>query len=57
MTTRMTAQRLGRLIEAGDVDAVRTAVAESPHLLGHTVCVWLCQQRGHPPLSFDCLVA
>jgi ankyrin repeat protein len=37
MTTRMTAQRLGRLIEDGDVDAVRTAVAESPHLLGHTV--------------------
>jgi ankyrin repeat protein len=37
MTTRMTAQRLGRLIEAGDVDAVRTAVAESPQLLAHTV--------------------
>jgi ankyrin repeat protein len=37
MTTRMTAQRLARLIEAGDVDAVRTAVAESPHLLTHAV--------------------
>jgi ankyrin repeat protein len=37
MTTRMTAQRLARLIEAGDVDAVRTAVTESPHLLTHTV--------------------
>jgi ankyrin repeat protein len=33
MTTRMTAQRLGRLIAAGDVDAVRTAVADNPRLL------------------------
>ncbi|MGZ4507939.1 MAG: ankyrin repeat domain-containing protein [Blastococcus sp.] len=37
MTTRMTAQRLSRLIAAGDVDAVRTAVADSPRLLGVTV--------------------
>jgi ankyrin repeat protein len=33
MTTRMTAQRLGRLIAAGDTDAVRTAVRDSPRLL------------------------
>ena len=33
----MTAQRLGRLIAAGDADAVRTAVAASPGLLGRTV--------------------
>jgi ankyrin repeat protein len=37
VTTRMTAQRLGRLIAAGDVDAVRTAVESSPHLLTRTV--------------------
>lgn len=37
MTTRMTAQRLGRLIAAGDVDAVRTAVESSSRLLGSTV--------------------
>ena len=30
VTTRMTVQRLGRLIAAGDVDAVRTAVESSP---------------------------
>jgi ankyrin repeat protein len=34
MTTRMTAQRLGKLIAAGDIDAVRTAVETSPRLLG-----------------------
>jgi len=33
MTTRMTAQRLGRLIAAGDTDAVRTAVTDNPRLL------------------------
>ena len=37
MTTRMTAQRLTRLIETGDAGAVRTAVTESPHLIGGTV--------------------
>ena len=37
MTTRMTVQRLGRLIAAGDVDAVRTAVASAGGLLGRTV--------------------
>jgi ankyrin repeat protein len=37
VTTRMTAQRLSRLIAAGDVDAVRTAVTDSPRLLGVTV--------------------
>jgi len=37
MTTRMTAQRLAGLIEAGDVDAVRTAVADNPRLLLRTV--------------------
>ncbi|TFV89178.1 ankyrin repeat domain-containing protein [Blastococcus sp. CT_GayMR16] len=37
MTTRMTVQRLGRLIAAGDVDAVRTAVQSSPALLTRTV--------------------
>lgn len=37
MTTRMTAQRLGRLIAAGDTDAVRTAIESSPRLLGSTV--------------------
>ena len=36
-TTRMTAQRLVRLVAAGDLDAVRTAVTESPHLLHRTV--------------------
>jgi ankyrin repeat protein len=37
MTTRMTAQRLGRLIAAGDADAVRTAIESSPRLLGSSV--------------------
>jgi ankyrin repeat protein len=37
VTTRMTAQRLGRLVEAGDTDAVRTAIDASPRLLGSTV--------------------
>ncbi|SFE67699.1 ankyrin repeat domain-containing protein [Blastococcus tunisiensis] len=37
MTTRMTAQRLGRLIEEGDTDAVRTAIESTPRLLGSTV--------------------
>jgi ankyrin repeat protein len=37
VTTRMTAQRLGRFIAAGDVDAVRTAVESSARLLGSTV--------------------
>ncbi len=37
MTTRMTPQRLGRLIEDGDADAVREAVTAAPNLLGRTV--------------------
>jgi ankyrin repeat protein len=37
VTTRMTAQRLGRLIADGDLDAVRAAVGSSPRLLGSTV--------------------
>jgi ankyrin repeat protein len=37
MTTRMTAQRLGRLIAAGDAEAVRAAVTATPGLLGRTV--------------------
>jgi ankyrin repeat protein len=37
MTTRMTPQRLGRLIAAGDLAAVRTAVTEQPRLLGRTL--------------------
>jgi ankyrin repeat protein len=37
MTTRMTAPRLGRLIAAGDVAAVRTAVESAPQLLSRTV--------------------
>jgi ankyrin repeat protein len=37
MTTRMTVQRLGRLIVAGDADEVRTAVADNPRLLSRTV--------------------
>ena len=37
MTTRMTVQRLGGLIAAGDVDGVRTAVETSPGLLTRTV--------------------
>ncbi|TFV52384.1 ankyrin repeat domain-containing protein [Blastococcus sp. TF02A_35] len=37
MTTRMTVQRLGRLIADGDVEAVRSAVAEAPRLLTGTV--------------------
>jgi ankyrin repeat protein len=42
MTTRMTVQRLGRLIAAGDIDAVRAAVESSPRLLGGTV-----ERAGH----------
>lgn len=37
MTTRMTVQRLGRLIVDGDVDGVRSAVAEAPRLLDGTL--------------------
>lgn len=37
MTTRMTVQRLGRLIADGDVEAVRAAVEATPALLGRTV--------------------
>lgn len=37
MTTRMTVQRLSRLIAAGDVEEVRAAVEASPRLLGATV--------------------
>jgi Ankyrin repeats (3 copies)/Ankyrin repeats (many copies) len=37
MTTRMTAQRLARLIAAGDPAAVRAAVADQPRLLTATV--------------------
>jgi len=37
MTTRMTAQRLGRLIAAGDVDEVHAAVGDNPRLLARTV--------------------
>jgi ankyrin repeat protein len=37
MTTRMTTQRLSRLIAGGDAAAVRTAMAEQPGLLGRTV--------------------
>lgn len=37
MTTRMTAQRLGRLIAAGDADAVRAAVTDNPGLVTRTV--------------------
>lgn len=37
VTTRMTAQRLATLVAAGDADAVRTAVADSPGLLTRTV--------------------
>jgi ankyrin repeat protein len=37
MITRMTAQRLARLIAAGDVDAVRAAASDSPQLLDRTV--------------------
>src|SRR3954471_20200642 len=37
MTTRMTVQRLVRLIAAGDVDEVRTAVAENSRLLARAV--------------------
>ncbi len=37
MTTRMTVQRLGRLIADGDVDEVRSAVENNPRLLGRTV--------------------
>jgi ankyrin repeat protein len=33
----MTTQRLGRLVAAGDVDAIRTAVSEAPRLLSGTV--------------------
>ena len=37
MTTRMTGQRLARLIADGDVEAVRTAVTDAPRLLDRTV--------------------
>ena len=37
MTTRMTVQRLGRLIADGDVDEVRKAVENNPRLLARTV--------------------
>ena len=37
MTTRMTAQRLARLVAAGDADAVGAAVAADPGLLARTV--------------------
>ncbi len=37
MTTRMTVQRLGRLIADGDVEAVRSAVEAAPRLLTRTV--------------------
>jgi ankyrin repeat protein len=37
MTTRMTAQRLGRLITSADADAVRTAVTDNPGLLDRPV--------------------
>ena len=37
MTTRMTAPRLGRLIAAGDVEAVRAAAEAAPQLLTRTV--------------------
>ena len=37
MTTRMTAQRLARLIAEGDVEGVRTAVEATTGLLTHTV--------------------
>jgi ankyrin repeat protein len=37
VTTRMTAQRLGRLIAAGDTDAVRAAIETSARLIGSTV--------------------
>src|SRR3954454_15271192 len=37
MTTRMTAQRLARLIAAGDADAVGAAVGDNPRLLSRTV--------------------
>ncbi|MFD2090525.1 ankyrin repeat domain-containing protein [Blastococcus deserti] len=42
MTTRMTAQRLTRLIAAGDVDEVRTVVETAPRLLTGTV-----ERAGH----------
>jgi hypothetical protein len=37
MTTRMTSQRLGRLIAAGEVETVRQAVGSSTGLLGRGV--------------------
>ncbi|MGY1730922.1 ankyrin repeat domain-containing protein [Geodermatophilus sp. SYSU D01045] len=37
MTTRMTLQRLGRLVADGDAEAVRSAVTEAPRLLTGTV--------------------
>ena len=48
MTTRMTVQRLGRLIAAGDIDAVRTAVETAPRLL--TGAVERAGQGGWTPL-------
>jgi ankyrin repeat protein len=37
MTTRMTVHRLARLLQAGDLGAVRTAVTDAPRLLTGTV--------------------
>ncbi|MGY1669547.1 ankyrin repeat domain-containing protein [Geodermatophilus sp. SYSU D00710] len=37
MTTRMTVQRLARLVQTGDVEAVRAAVTDAPRLLAGTV--------------------
>ncbi|MCZ2822185.1 ankyrin repeat domain-containing protein [Modestobacter sp. VKM Ac-2977] len=37
MTSRMTVQRLGRLVTDGELDAVRAAVQEEPHLLSAAV--------------------
>lgn len=37
MTTRMTVHRLDRLILAGDVESVATAVSEAPRLLGQSI--------------------
>ena len=37
MTTRMTVERLGRLIAAGDAEAIRTALESSTRLLSSTV--------------------
>jgi ankyrin repeat protein len=59
MTTRMTAQRVSRLIADGDVEGVRAAVAGQPSLLTATVeragedgwtAVHLAVAAGHPAL-------